>query len=133
MKITIKELGKTYDVRFTYAKKISVECTDNIEFNIKNPPNPEVETPTETLCTISDIDDTKIGRDKYCLVAYGISRCNKTSGDKFVKYVGRKLAYKRAIECFSQILFASNNSDFYTEKGIRAAFWEEFNKLGAKL
>jgi len=63
-------------------------------------------------CSVSSIDSTKIGKEKYNIIGKGLSR--QSIKDKTNKIFGRKLAFSRAIEDF--------------DKSSRIVFWKVFKK-----
>jgi len=62
------------------------------------------------FCSVSLVDDTKIGKEKYILIGKGLAK--QSIKDRTDKVLGRKLAFGRAIKGFN--------------KPIRTVFWETF-------
>lgn len=94
--------GKTYDVRFSY-KTGTKEGKSNID------PDRRV----KTKCRISEIDESQNGKDRYCEISNNWTI--RSRDDKFNKKEGRKIAFKRALEVFS-------------DKKTRTEFWKAYAK-----
>jgi len=129
------ENGDKVDVRFRYVQDIQLN-TDG-SFDVVRCLPELNETPNMTLCTISFVDETKVGRERYIPISFGISYCNKSHGDVFVKSVGRKIAFERALAMISpkteaRICFDShsikNRLSNYTPKTLRMLLWREYFK-----
>lgn len=84
MKINIS--GKVHDVRF-----VSIYRADEFGRKTASPKGLR-----DTLCLISEIDETRVGKDKYTQIAEGLARLSHL--DTYNKDVGKKLAFSRAVK-----------------------------------
>jgi len=82
----VKLNDELYDVRFKI--EFREDKFDRVEF-LK-----------DTICTISEIDENKKGRDKYNKVNSGVALLSHK--DRFNKYAGKKLAFARALTSFNK-------------------------------
>ncbi len=85
MRVRIND-GELYDVRF------------KIEYRPDR--FGRVEFLKDTLCTISNVDESKEGADKYNQVNNG--RALLSHKDRYDKYAGKKLAFTRALSSFNK-------------------------------
>jgi hypothetical protein len=85
MRVRIND-DELYDVRFKFEYR--QDEFDRVEF-LK-----------DTICTISGVDESKKGRDKYNKVNKGTALLSHK--DKFNKYAGKKLAFARALTTFNK-------------------------------
>ncbi len=82
----VKLNGELYDVRF------------KVEF--REDRFKRVEFLKDTLCTISEVDESKEGAKKYNQVNNG--RALLSHKDRYDKYAGKKLAFTRALTTFNK-------------------------------
>jgi hypothetical protein len=91
--------GKWFDARFEYD-------------NVMNPVNRVVE---KTTCYISEIDQNKVGKERYTIVAQAFVVRNVKDADN--RQQARKNAFSKTLD---QFIPGRNN------KQVRAAIWKEY-------
>lgn len=82
MRVKVEE-NEVYDVRF--GRRFRQDEYDRVDYPL-----------IDTLCSISTVDDTKKGKEKYTPVVQEVLKLSHK--DKYNKWAGRKESLRRALE-----------------------------------